>query len=44
MILSTLVISQSHFEMFAGLHGHPVHQNNNKRTQLNLMRFLFAFH
>jgi len=26
MILSTLVTSQLHFEMCAGLYGHPVHQ------------------
>jgi len=25
MILSTLVTSQLHFEMCAGLYGHPVH-------------------
>jgi len=27
MILSTLVISQLHFEMCAGLYGHPVQYN-----------------
>ena len=28
MILSTLVTSQLHFEMCAGLYGHPVLQSN----------------
>jgi len=32
MILSTLVTSQLHFEMWAGLYGHPVYLNITKRS------------
>jgi len=31
MILSTLVTSQLHFEMCAGLYGHPVYLADRKR-------------
>ena len=33
MILSTLVISQLHFEMCAGLYGHPVYLQQNYLEQ-----------
>ena len=42
MILSTLVTSQLHFEMCAGLYGHPVYiyiyiySNNSKATAVTI--------
>jgi len=38
MILSTLVISQLHFDMCAGLYGHPVYED-----QQNLAALLCAY-
>ena len=38
MILSTLVTSQLHFEMCAGLYGHPVYLWISQDQSLNLQR------